>query len=66
MAPAARPRTRLPLMLTALAALLAIALAGWLVFGRQPKTVEDEATMPLPPAAPAPMPYARPATPSAP
>lgn len=62
------PTTRLPLTVVLAAALLAIALAAFLVFGRQPATVEDEPTVRVPPAAdtPAPMPTPTPATTPAP
>lgn len=50
-------RRTLPLLLTALVALAAIAAAAWLVFTPSPRTVADEPTLPLPEqAAPAPMP----------
>ncbi|HEX6859892.1 MAG TPA: hypothetical protein VF138_06800 [Caulobacteraceae bacterium] len=62
------PKTKLPLAITALAGLLALALAAWIVFGRKPQPVTAEPTVPVPPAAeqPVPMPKPKPATPRAP
>ena len=61
-------KSKLPLTVTLLAAVLAIVVAAWLVFGVSPATVEDEATVPVPQAAdqPAPMPNPQPATAPAP
>ena len=55
---AAPTRRTLPLLVTALAALAAIAAAAWLVFlAPEPKTVTDAPTLPAPEEpAPAPMP----------
>lgn len=54
---AARRRT-IPLVATALVALVAVAAAAWLVFfAPAPRSVGDEATLPVPEQAPpAPMP----------
>lgn len=58
------PRSKLPLIATLLAAALAIIIAAFLVFGVSPETVDEEPTVPVPPAAdqPAPMPDPEPAT----
>jgi hypothetical protein len=52
-----------PLLVTGLVVLAALAAAAWLVFlAPDPKTVADEATLPAPEAAaPAPMPEPEPA-----
>jgi hypothetical protein len=64
----ASARSKLPLMVTLLAAGVALAIAAWLVFGVEPGTVEEAASVPVPPAAetPAPMPNPTPATTSTP
>ncbi|HEX6866242.1 MAG TPA: hypothetical protein VF122_03325 [Caulobacteraceae bacterium] len=55
-------RKALPLLVTALVALAALAAAAWLVFlAPEPKTVTDEPTLPVPEEpAPAPMPKVTP------
>lgn len=55
-------RAKLPLLVTALVALAAIAAAAWLVFfAAPPRTVADEPTLPVP-EDPVPAPMPKPAT----
>ena len=61
---AAPARKTVPLLVTALVALAALAAAVWLVFfAASPKTVADDPTLTVPEApAPVPMPKPAPAT----